>query len=54
VQEQVQNYARLRALLDLCVDAAIELARIERQRVRYPQGNSRPRSRISKKGRPSR
>jgi hypothetical protein len=54
VQEQVQNYARLRALVDQWVEAAIELARIERQKVRYPQGNSRKKSRISKKRRPSR
>jgi len=54
VQEQVQNYARLRALVDQWVEAAIEMARIERQKVRYPQGNSRPKSRISKKRRPAR
>lgn len=54
VQEQVQNYARLRALVDQWVEAAIELARLERQKMRSPQGNSRPKLRISKKSRPSR
>jgi hypothetical protein len=54
VQEQLQSYARLRTLVDQWVDAAIELARIERQEVRYPQGNLRPKSRVSKRGRPRR
>ena len=48
VQEQVHNYARLRALVDQWVEAAIELARIERQKVRYPQGNPHPKSPIPK------
>jgi hypothetical protein len=51
VEEQVRNYARLRALVDQWVHAAIELARLERQRLRYPQGNSRPKARIPKKQR---
>jgi len=54
VQEQVQNYARLRALIDQWVEAAIELARIEREKARYPQGNSRPKPRVSKKRRAAR
>jgi len=54
VQEQVRNYARLRTLVDQWVDAAIELARLERQRLRYPQGNSRPKSRIPKRRRTTR
>ncbi len=54
VQEQVQSYARLRTLVDQWVEAAIELARLERQKVRYPQGNSRPKAQISKKSRPRR
>ncbi len=54
VQEQVRNYARLRALVDQWVEAAIELARLERQTLRYPQANSRPKSRNSKKTRTTR
>ncbi len=54
VQEQVRNYARLRALVDQWVDAAIELARLERQQLRHPQGFSRPKSRISKSRRTTR
>lgn len=46
VQEQLRTYARLRELLDQWIDAAIELARLERQQVRCPQENSRPKSRI--------
>jgi len=52
VQEQVRNYARLRELVDRWVEAAIELAHLERQRLRYPQGTSPPKSRLSKKRRP--
>jgi len=51
VEEQVRTYARLRTLIDQWVDAAIELARLERQQLRYPQGNSRAQSRIPKKRR---
>jgi len=46
VQEQLRTYARLRELLDQWIDAAIELARLQRQHVRSPQENSRPQSRI--------
>ena len=49
VQEQLHTYARLRSLIDQWVDAAIELARLERQHLRSPQENSRPKSRLSKK-----
>ncbi len=51
VQEQLRNYARLRSLVDQWVDAAIELARLERQQLRYPQEISRPQSRIPGKRR---
>lgn len=51
VQEQVRNYARLRTLVEQWIEAAIELARLERQRLRYPQRNSHPKSRLSKKSR---
>lgn len=51
VQEQVRTYAHLRSLVDQWVDAAIELARLERQRLRYPQGHSRPTSRIPRRRR---
>lgn len=51
VHEQVQNYARLRALVDQWVEAAIELARLERQKMRYPQEHSPTKARISKKRR---
>lgn len=51
VEEQVRTYARLRTLIDQWVDAAIELARLERQQLRYPQGNARAQSRIPKKRR---
>jgi hypothetical protein len=54
VQEQVRNYARLRSLIDEWVNTAIELARLERQERRYPQGNSRSNPRISKKRRTAR
>lgn len=49
VEEQVRTYARLRSLVDQWVAAAIELARLERQQRRYPQGNSRAKVRIPKK-----
>ena len=49
VQAQLRAYARLRELLDQWIDAAIELARLERQHVRCPQENSRPKSRIPRK-----
>jgi len=51
VREQLDNYARLRDLVDQWLDAAIELARLERQQLRYPQENSRPKSRIPRKRR---
>jgi hypothetical protein len=49
VQEQLRTYARLRELLDQWIDAAIELARLERQQLRCPQENSPPKSRIPRK-----
>ena len=54
VQEQLRTYARLRDLVDQWLDAAIELARLERQQLRYPQENSRPKSRIPRKRRTTR
>jgi hypothetical protein len=51
VQEQIQDYARLRTLVDQWVEAAIELARLEREKVRYPQGNRQPKSPTSRKSR---
>jgi hypothetical protein len=51
VEEQVRTYARLRSLVDEWVEAAIELARLERQQLRYPQGTARAKSRIPKKRR---
>ncbi len=54
VREQLGNYARLRALVDQWLDAAIELARLERQHLRYPQENSRPKSRLPRKRRTAR
>ncbi len=46
VEEQVRTYARLRALVDQWVDSAITLARLERQQLRSPQANSRPKARM--------
>jgi len=54
VEQQLRNYARLRTLLDHWVDAAIELARLERQNLRDAQDDSRPKARISKKRRATR
>ncbi len=49
VQEQLRTYARLRELLDQWLDAAIALARLQRQQWRCPQETSRPKSRIPRK-----
>ena len=54
VQEQLRTYVQLRDLVDQWVDAAIELARLERQQVRSPQGNSAPKSPRSRKKRATR
>ena len=51
LQEQLRTYTRLHTLIDQWIDAAIELARLERQQVRCPQENSRHKSRISRKRR---
>jgi hypothetical protein len=53
-QAQVRTYARLRDLVDQWVDAALELARLERQQRRYPQEHSPPKSRIPKRRRTTR
>lgn len=47
IEEQLRNYARLRHLINQWIDAAIELARLERQERRRPQGNSRSKPRVS-------
>lgn len=49
VEEQLRNYARLRNLVNQWVDAAIDLARLERQKLRYPQDNPRPTAPIPRK-----
>ena len=49
VEEQLHHYARLRSLVSQWVEAAIELARLERQKLRYPQAIPRPKSRIAKR-----
>jgi hypothetical protein len=49
VEEHLRNYACLRTLVSQWVEAAIELARLERQKLRYPQAIPRPKSRIAKK-----
>jgi Family of unknown function (DUF6788) len=49
VEEQLRNYVRLRSLVTQWVDAAIKLARLERQKLRYPQEISPPTARASKK-----
>jgi len=54
VQEQLRTYARLRHLVDQWLDAAIALARLERQQLRSPQQNSRPKPRIPRKRRATR
>lgn len=54
VREQLGNYARLRDLVDQWLDAAIELARMERQQSRSPQENSRLKPRIPRKQRTTR
>jgi hypothetical protein len=51
VREQLHNYQRLRALLDDWVASGIELARLERRAVRYPQEKSRPGTRTPAKRR---
>lgn len=48
VEEQLRNYARLRTLIDQWIDAAIELARLERQERRRPQPILRPKPRVSR------
>ena|ERR1041385_968575 len=48
VEEQLRNYARLRNLVNQWIDAAIELARLERQKLRNPQDNPHPQSQISR------
>ena len=54
VREQLGNYARLRDLVDQWLDAAIELARMERQQSRSPQETSRLKPRIPRKQRTTR
>src|SRR5713101_1753317 len=51
VEEQLRNYARLRTLIDQWIDAAIELARLERQERRRRQPILQPKPRLSRKTR---
>jgi len=48
VQEQLRTYARLRTLVDEWIDAAIELARSERDQRRRPQANVQPKPRAAR------
>lgn len=54
VRDQLRNYQRLRVLLEDWIGSGIELARLERRAVRYPQEKSRARIRTAAKKRPSR
>ena len=47
VEEELRNYAHLRTLIDQWVDAAIELARLERQNRRRPPEISHRKPRVS-------
>ena len=49
LQEQLRTYARLRTLVDEWIDAAIQLARLEREQRRRPQANSQPKPRALQK-----
>lgn len=49
LHEQLRNYARLRTLVDEWIDAALDLARLEREQRRRPQPSSHPESRASRK-----
>lgn len=51
IQQEVATYERLRALVGEWIDAALEIARIERESRRYPQGKSATRRRRSRKTR---
>jgi len=54
VEEQLHNYARLRTLIDQWIDAAIELARLERQERRRRQPTLQPKPRVSRQTRAGR
>jgi hypothetical protein len=49
IQREVANYERLRALVGQWIDAALEIARLERQARHYPQGKSDGKSRRARK-----
>ncbi len=51
VREQLRNYQHLRALVDEWIGSGIELARLERRALRYPQEKSRPRTPVPGKRR---
>ncbi|MGH7897142.1 MAG: DUF6788 family protein [Candidatus Binatia bacterium] len=47
IQREVANYERLRALVGEWIDSALEIARLEREHRRHPQGKS-PRKRADR------
>jgi hypothetical protein len=49
IQREVATYARLRALVDEWIDAALEIARLERERRHKPQAKSARKPRGSRK-----
>lgn len=52
IQREVANYERLRTLVGEWIDAALEIARLEREERRYPQGKSDGKSRRVRKTKP--
>jgi Family of unknown function (DUF6788) len=48
LEQQLRTYARLRTLIDQWIDAAIELARLERQERRRPPSLLQPNPRVSR------
>lgn len=49
IQQEVANYERLRTLVGEWIDAALEIARLDREARRYPQAKSAARRRESRK-----
>jgi hypothetical protein len=54
IQREVANYERLRALVGEWIDAALEIARLEREERRSPHGKSDGKSRRLRKPKPRR
>ena len=54
IQREVANYERLRALISDWIDAALEIARLERKHRRDPQRTSTRKRRQSRKPKPRR